>query len=169
MENRQHMDVNCNQWKTKTWDVGVTIPQWKRKIAAGRMRVVDYISSRILAKLICSLALPILDDPFMCANSLRLLFCSTHVSLSRKNIIIYFLYIRVLRCSARNWKVAQLEIERFYVGQYFYKWNHPINENVLGWKKTSFLNVFFSFLIYFHSVECISNFSHKYEGIIWRQ
>ena len=37
--------------------------QWKRGIAAGHMGVVDFISSRILAKVSCSLALSTPDDP----------------------------------------------------------------------------------------------------------
>ena len=42
--------------------------QWKRGIAAGQVRVVDYISSRILTKVSYSLALPSPDNSFVCAN-----------------------------------------------------------------------------------------------------
>ena len=60
--------------------------QWKRRIAAGHIGVVDYISSWILAKVSCSFALPTPDDPFVCVNSMQLLFCYTQVSLSRIKI-----------------------------------------------------------------------------------
>ena len=42
-------------------------------IAAGHVRVVDYINSQILAKVSSSLALPSPDNFFVCANSPRLL------------------------------------------------------------------------------------------------
>ena len=32
MGNKQHVDVNCNQWKTKKWDVGVTITNEKEEL-----------------------------------------------------------------------------------------------------------------------------------------
>ena len=60
--------------------------QWKRRIVAGHVGVVDYISSQILTKVSCSLALPTPDDPFACMNSLELLFYSAQVSLSRRKI-----------------------------------------------------------------------------------
>ena len=60
--------------------------QGKRGIAAGHVGIVDSISSRILAKVSCSLALLTPDDPFVCANSLQLLFCSSQVSSSRIKI-----------------------------------------------------------------------------------
>ena len=60
--------------------------QWKRGITAGHVEVVDYMSSRILAKVSCSLALPTPDNPFVWANSLQLLLCSTQVSSSRIKI-----------------------------------------------------------------------------------
>ena len=65
---------------------GRNYSQQKRGIAAGHMRVVDYISSRILAKVSCSLALPSPDNSFVCVNSLQLLFCSTQVSSPRIKI-----------------------------------------------------------------------------------
>ena len=65
---RQH-----NQWKAKKWDVGITMVNEKRGIAAGRVRIVDYVSSRISAKVSCSLARPSPDSSSVCANSLRLL------------------------------------------------------------------------------------------------
>ena len=64
MGSRQH-----NQWKAKKWDMGVTMVNEKRGIAAGHVRVVDYVSSRISAKVSCSLALPSPDNSFVCANS----------------------------------------------------------------------------------------------------
>ena len=58
----------------------------KRGIAASHVRVVDYVSSRISAKVSCSLALPSPDSSSVCANSLRLIFCSTQVSLPKIKI-----------------------------------------------------------------------------------
>ena len=40
MWNKEHMDMNCNQGKTK-WDMDVTITN-EKGIAAGHMGVVDY-------------------------------------------------------------------------------------------------------------------------------
>ena len=75
---RQNQAWASNQWKQK------------RGIATGHVTVVDYVSSRISAKVSCSLALPS-PDSSVSANSLRLLFCSTQVSSPKiKNIILYF-------------------------------------------------------------------------------
>ena len=67
----------------------------KRGIAAGHVRVVDYVSSWISAKVSCSLALLSPDNSFVCANSLRLLFCSTQVSLPKIKYNLIFLYTYV--------------------------------------------------------------------------
>ena len=68
----------------------------KRGIAAGHVRVVDYVSSRISVKVSCSLALPSPDSSSVCANSLRLLFCSTQVSSPKIKYNLIFLYTYVL-------------------------------------------------------------------------
>ena len=83
--NKQHVGGNCNQWKTKKWDVGVTITN-ERGVAAGHVGVVDYIIFWVLAKVSCLLALQTPEELFVCANSLRLHFCSTQVSSSRIKI-----------------------------------------------------------------------------------
>ena len=56
------------------------------------MGVVDYISSRILAKVSCSLALPTPDDHF--ELSMITLLLQTSIIVKNKNIILYF-YIYV--------------------------------------------------------------------------
>ena len=89
------MGNGCNQWKAKKWDVGVTMVNKKRGIAAGHARVVDYFSSRISAKVSCSLALPSPDNFFVCANSQRLFFCSTQVSSPKIKYNLIFLYTYV--------------------------------------------------------------------------
>ena len=66
--------------------------QWKRGISAGHMGVVDYISSRILAKVSCSRTLLTSDDPFECVNDMWLLH--TNLIVKNKNIILNF-YIYV--------------------------------------------------------------------------
>ena len=69
--------------------------QWKRGIAAGHVGVVDYISSRILAKVSCSQALPTPDDPFrVCELSEIALLLHKSIIVKNKIIILYF-YIYV--------------------------------------------------------------------------
>ena len=59
------------------------------------MRVVDYVSSRISAKVSCSLAFSSPDSSSVCANSLRLFFCATQVSSPKKKYTLIFLYTYV--------------------------------------------------------------------------
>ena len=86
--NREQATHGCELSPIENIEVrwGHNHDQWKRKIAAGHVRVWDYISSRILAKGGCSQALPTPDVPFVCVNSLGLLSCSTQVSSSRIKI-----------------------------------------------------------------------------------
>ena len=66
--------------------------QWKRGIVVGHVGVIDYISSRILAKVSCSLALPTPDDSFVWVNSLIALLLHTSIIVKNKNITLYFYF-----------------------------------------------------------------------------
>ena len=74
MGNKQH-----NQWKAKKWDVD---------IAAGHVRVVDYISSQILARVSCSQLLRVRE-----LSAIAFLL-HTSIIAKNKNIILYsYIYV----------------------------------------------------------------------------